>query len=119
MSHSAGRQEVIYNKNRPLERVFRNATGRTLDFLLLNYKFDYSAAELSKLTEIPLRTLHRVLPNLVQQGLVKETGKVGNTTMYIIKIDSPFVQALQQYINAAIDLNFQMAQHNLPQHNST
>lgn len=117
MSYVPRAQEVIYNKNRPLERVFRNATARVLDFLLLNYKFDYSAAELSKLTEIPLRTLHRVLPNLVKQGLVQDRRKVGNTTMYIIRIDSALVQALQQYLNAAIDLNFQMAQHDIAQHN--
>lgn len=104
---SSSRQEVIYNKNKPLEKIFRNATARVLDFLLLNYKFDYSAAELSRLIQIPLRTLQRVLPNLVEQGLVKDTGKVGNTTMYIINSESKLVQALQQYLSTAIDLNFE------------
>jgi predicted transcriptional regulator len=103
----SSRQEVVYNKNKPLEKVFRNATSRVLDFLLLNYKFDYSASELSKLTQIPLRTLQRVLPNLVSHGLVKDTGKVGNTTMYIINTESKLVQALQQYLSTSIDLNFQ------------
>lgn len=115
---TTSRQEVIYNKNKPLERVFRNATSRVLDFLLLNNKFDYSATEISKLTEIPLRTLHRVLQNLVQQGLITDTGKVGNTTMYMLKTDSVLVQTLQQYLNVAIDLNFQPNHHNLTQHNN-
>lgn len=110
-------QEVSYNKNRPLERVFRNSTSRVLDFLLLNPDFDYSVAELSKITEIPLRTLQRVLPNLVEHGLIKERRKVGNTTMYILKTDSKLVQALQQYLNTAIDMNFEVGKYNTPQHN--
>lgn len=105
--------EIIYDKNGAFERVFKNATARVLDFLLLNPDFDYSIAEINKTTQIPIRTLQRVLPHLLEQGFVKERRKVGNTVMYILKTDSPLVQAFQQYINAGIDLNFQMAQRNI------
>jgi Fic family protein len=81
---SQSRQEVVYNRNRPLESIFKNSTARVLDFLILNQNFDYSAAEISTITGIPLRTVQRVMPHLVQKELVKETGKIGNTRMYII-----------------------------------
>ncbi len=105
--------EVIYDKNGAFERVFKNATARVLDFLLLNPDFDYSIPELNKSTQIPIRTLQRVLPHLAEQGFVKERRKVGNTIMYILKVDSPLVQAFQQYVSVAIDMNFQMAQRNI------
>lgn len=105
--------EVSYDKNRPFERVFKNATSRVLDFLLLNPDFDYSIPELNKSTQIPIRTLQRVLPHLVEQDLIKERRKIGNTTMYVLKVSSPLVQALQQYVNSAIDLNFQIAKNKM------
>ena len=77
------RQEVNYDNNRPLESIFRNSISRILDFLILNQQFDYSASEMSKITKVPPRTIQRVLPHLVEKDLVKETGKVGNTKMYI------------------------------------
>ena len=84
MAESLIRRDVIYDKNRPLENIFQNATSRILDFLILNHNFDYSATEISKITRIPLRTVQRVLPLLVEKELVKESGKIGNTRMYII-----------------------------------
>jgi DNA-binding IclR family transcriptional regulator len=92
------RYEVNYDRNRPLESIFRNATARILDTLILNQRFDYSAAEISRITEIPLRTVHRVMPHLVEKGLIKETGRVGKTKMYILNSDSALALALRQTV---------------------
>jgi DNA-binding IclR family transcriptional regulator len=97
------RYEVNYDRNRPLESVFRNATARILDTLILNQRFDYSAAEISRITEIPLRTVHRVMPHLVEKGLIKETGRVGKTKMYILNSDSAFAVALKQCVSTEIN----------------
>jgi DNA-binding transcriptional regulator GbsR (MarR family) len=102
---SLSRQEVVYNRNRPLESIFQNGPARVLDFLILNQNFDYSAAEISRITGIPLRTVQRVLPHLVQKGLVKETGKIGNTRMYIINSKSELSELLRQYVLTRINID--------------
>lgn len=102
---SLPRQEVVYNRNRPLESIFQNGPARVLDFLILNQNFDYSAAEISRITGIPLRTVQRVLPHLVQKELVKETGKIGNTRMYIINSKSELSELLSQYVLARINID--------------
>src|SRR5919107_5044903 len=105
MSEKYARQEVSCNINRPLESVFRNSTSRMLDFLILNPKFDYSASEISRITKIPPRTIQRVLPHLVAKELVKETGKIGNTKMYILNTQSELAETLRRYVQTAINLN--------------
>jgi hypothetical protein len=102
---SSARQEVVYNRNRPLESIFQNSPARVLDFLILNQNFDYSAAEISRITGIPLRTVQRVLPHLVQKELVKETGKIGNTRMYIINSNSELSELLRQYVITRINID--------------
>ena len=102
---SSARQEVVYNRNRPLESIFQNSPARVLDFLILNQHFDYSAAEISRITGIPLRTVQRVLPHLVQKELVKETGKIGNTRMYIINSKSELSELLRQYVMTRINID--------------
>jgi Fic family protein len=104
MSEIPARQEVIYHKSNPLESIFRNATSRVLDFLILNPKFDYSASEISNLTQIPIRTLQRVLPNLVEKRLLTETGKVGNTRMYMLNPQSELAQLLKEYVSKAMNV---------------
>ena len=109
MSAKYAREEVSYNSNRPLESLFRNSTSRILDFLILNSKFDYSASEMSKITKVPPRTIQRVLPHLVAKELVKETGKIGNTKMYILNTQSELAETLRRYVQTAINLNINNA----------
>lgn len=112
------RQEISYNKNRPLESIFQNTAARILDFLILNQKFDYSAPEMSKITQIPLRTIQRVLPHLVEKELIKETGKIGNTRMYMLNIKSELTELLRQYVVATINTNIDNARKQQQQHTS-
>jgi len=105
----ASREEVVYDSNTPLESVFHNATSRVLDFLILNQKFDYHLSGINKATSIPTRSLQRVLPNLVEKGLVMETGRVGNTRMYMLNPDSELAAILRQFVLTGIDHNLQNA----------
>src|SRR5919199_2179328 len=109
MAQISSRREVLYNKRRPLEAIFQNTTARILDFLVLNQKFDYSAPEISKTTQIPLRTLQRVLPRLVKKEIVKETGRIGNTRMYILNTESELAKLLRQFILATINMEIDNA----------
>lgn len=109
MAQISSRRQVLYNRKRPLEAIFQNTTARILDFLVLNQKFDYSAPEISKTTQIPLRTLQRVLPNLVKKEIVKETGRIGNTRMYMLNTDSELAKLLRQFILATINIQIDNA----------
>jgi DNA-binding transcriptional regulator YhcF (GntR family) len=118
MEEISTRQEISYNKNRPLESIFQNTSARILDFLILNRKFDYSAPEMSKITQIPLRTIQRVLPHLVEKELIKETGKIGNTKMYMLNTNSELTELLRQYVIATINMNIDNARKQRQQHMS-
>ena len=109
MAQITSRREVLYNKKRPLEAIFQNTTARILDFLVLNEKFDYSAPEISKTTHIPLRTLQRVLPHLVKKEIVTETGRIGNTRMYMLNTESELAKLLRQFILATINIEIDNA----------
>ncbi|MFL6369544.1 MAG: hypothetical protein ACJ72F_01790 [Nitrososphaeraceae archaeon] len=109
MSEVSLRREVLYNRKRPLEAIFQNTTARILDFLVLNQKFDYSAPEISKITQIPLRTLQRVLPHLVRKEMVKETGRIGNTRMYMLNTESELAKLLRQFMLATINTEIDAA----------
>ena len=109
MAQISSRREVLYNKKRPLEAIFQNTTARILDFLVLNEKFDYSAPEISRTTHIPLRTLQRVLPHLVKKEIVKETGRIGNTRMYMLNTESELAKLLRQFILATINIEIDNA----------
>jgi DNA-binding transcriptional regulator YhcF (GntR family) len=126
MEEVSTRQEISYNKNRPLESIFQNTSARILDFLILNRKFDYSVPEMSKITQIPLRTIQRVLPHLVEKEIIKETGKIGNTKMYMLNTNSELTELLRQYVITTINMNIDDArkqQHtpnnNLVEHNES
>jgi DNA-binding transcriptional regulator YhcF (GntR family) len=118
MEEISTRQEISYNKNRPLESIFQNTSARILDFLILNRKFDYSAPEMSKITQIPLRTIQRVLPHLVEKELIKETGKIGNTKMYMLNTNSELTELLRQYVITTINMNIDNARKQHQQHTS-
>lgn len=119
MEEVSTRQEISYNKNRPLESIFQNTAARILDFLILNQKFDYSAPEMSKITQIPLRTIQRVLPHLVEKDLIKETGKIGNTRMYMLNTKSELTELLRQYVVATINTNIDNARKQQQQHHTS
>lgn len=109
MAEVALRKEVLYNRKRPLEAIFQNTSARILDFLVLNQKFDYSAPEISKITRVPLRTLQRVLPGLVSKQIVKETGKIGKTRMYILNTESELAKLLRQFTLATMNVEIDNA----------
>lgn len=88
--------------------MFRDLFGdtprvRLLDFLADNLEFDYSISFISEHAKVPRQTLYRLLDILLREGLVKETRKVGRSTMYQINMDSPLVVRMLQLDFAAIN----------------
>ncbi|MGB6462759.1 MAG: hypothetical protein WBF38_00850 [Nitrosotalea sp.] len=91
----------------PLERVFGNPVAKVLDFLIINQDFDYSESDISRLAGVPSRTLQRVMPCILTEGLVKHTRKSSKANMYKANFESKRVLAFQQYLKATIEENLQ------------
>jgi DNA-binding IscR family transcriptional regulator len=105
--------ELTLIKNRPLERIFRNNIARVIDFLIINQQFNFTTAEISKSSQIPLRTVQRIIPQLVQNKIVIENKYQGKIKNYELNRNSKLVEILRLYsietvntfIEEAIDEN--------------
>jgi DNA-binding transcriptional regulator YhcF (GntR family) len=64
---------------------------------------------MSKITKVPPRTIQRILPHLVAKNLVNETGRVGNTKMYILNTQSKLAEVLRRYVQTTINVNIDSA----------
>ncbi len=98
----------------PLARVFNSTNAKVLDFLLTNQRFDYSESDITKLANIPPRTLQRSLPLLLEEGLVRRTRKSGKAFMYEANLDSKRLQALHEYIKESRIENLERAKSSKP-----
>jgi hypothetical protein len=99
--------ELTLIKNRPLERIFRNNIARVIDFLIINQQFNFTTTEISKSSEIPLRTVQRIIPQLVQNKIVVENKSKGKIKNYELNRNSKLVEILKLYsietVNAFIE----------------
>ena len=81
------------------ESLFLQVVGRTpqlrvIDFLIENRLFDYSKSDISGATGVSRMTLDKVWGELVSNGIVTETRKIGRATLYKLNTDSPLVLGL-------------------------
>jgi hypothetical protein len=88
---------------RPLEDIFGNAVAKVLDFLIINEPFDYSLDEISQFSHIPIGTLQKMIPGLVDKGLLEEIGKKREGRNYRFSERSDLARTLSQYVLAKIN----------------
>lgn len=84
----------------PLSKIFNSPSSKILDFLLTNPEFDYSESDIARLTNLSPRTVQRTLPYLLEENLVKRTGKSGKAFMYKGNLESSRINALLDYIKS-------------------
>ncbi len=89
--------EIIHLKNRPLERIFQNNIARILDFFIINQNFSFSTIEISEISDIPLRTVQRIIPQLVEKEIIKETKLNKKNKTYKLNKYSELVEVLNKY----------------------
>jgi len=82
-----------------MESIFLKVVGnspklRVLDFLLTFQTFDYSLTDIAKNSEISYTSLMAFWPDLVKQGIVIETRKVGKARMFKLNEKSSIVKQL-------------------------
>ncbi|HLL61107.1 MAG TPA: hypothetical protein VK338_05290 [Candidatus Nitrosocosmicus sp.] len=88
--------EVYKIKNRPLERIFQNNIARIIDFFIINQNFNFSSSEISEISEVPLRTVQRIIPQLVEKEIIKEIKK-NKKRVYELNKHSELVEILNEY----------------------
>ncbi len=89
--------ETFDLKNRPLERIFQNSIARIIDFFIINQNFNFSTAEISELSDVPLRTIQRIIPQLVEKEIIKEVKRSKKNKAYGLNKDSELAEILNEY----------------------
>ena len=89
--------ETFDLKNRPLERIFQNNIARIIDFFIINQNFNFSTVEISELSDVPLRTIQRIIPQLVEKEIIKEVKKSKKNKAYELNKDSELAEILNKY----------------------
>ena len=68
--------------------LFPNANGKIVSFFTSNPDKDYSYNEVKKATKLSLRQMYRVIPYLIDNGILEQTRIVGKKTcMFKLKSD--------------------------------
>ena len=67
---------------------------RVLDFLIENSIFDYTKTDIAENSGISRATLYKIWPTVEKYKLVKESRRIGNTTLYKLNKKNPVVQKL-------------------------
>lgn len=115
-------KEIEFTKNRPLERIFRNNIARIIDFLIINQQFQFTSREISDLTEMPLRSVQRILPQLIQTKIVKANRRKGRILSYELNKNFRLVEILRLYsietVNIFIDEAIEKSNNEILQVNS-
>jgi DNA-binding transcriptional ArsR family regulator len=79
---------------------------RVVDFLIENSIFDYTKTDIAENSGISRASLYNVWPVLEEFGIVSESRKIGNTTLYKLNKANPLVQKL---IGLDLELSEQFA----------
>src|ERR1044071_3168992 len=89
--------EPEHIRNRPLERIFRNNIARIIDFLIINQQFQFTSREISDLSETPLRSVQRIMPQLVQTKIVKTNRSNSGILSYELNKNFRLAEILSLY----------------------
>ena len=104
-NNTSSKSLTSFNKNTPLERIFKNENARILDFFIINQKFDYTANEVSKSTKIGLKHVYQILKLYKENELIVNTGKIGSDEKYILNLQSPLVHLLINLFNTTLNID--------------
>lgn len=80
-----------------LEDLFgNNALVKVLDFLLENRFWDYTKKDIAEHSKISRTELYRLWNTFMKLQLVKESRKIGATTLYQTNMNSPVMRKLSK-----------------------
>ena len=89
----------------PFEGIFGSTPElKTLQFLIAHSHFDYTKKELAEHAGISRQTVYKVLELFLKWGVVKETRKIGNVTLYTLNKKNRLVESFKRFDNEIIDI---------------
>lgn len=87
-----------------LEDLFGNsALVKTLDFFLENRFWDYTKKDIARESGISRTQLYKFWNVLEEYVIVKETRKIGGTTLYKVNMDSGIMKLLESVSREVAD----------------
>ncbi len=89
------------------DTLFRHALGdsptiRVLELLIEGRELDHSLTDITEIAGVGWTTLHRLWPNLVGAGLVKQTRTIGRAKLYRLNLDSKTARQLVKLFETLI-----------------
>ena len=78
---------------------------KVLDFLRVHTEWDYSLKDIGEATGVSFRTLQRIMPELVDDGIAKKTRTEGRAQMYQFNKESVIAVKLDE-LATTVDLEF-------------
>ena len=97
MSDSVASNSELYELEESiLLKTFGNTPElRIVDFLLDNPRFDFSRKEIREAISSTKRTLSDKIPKLENLGIIKESRKIGKSTLYKINLENETVKCIR------------------------
>lgn len=71
-----------------------NPRNRLLDFLGDHPASDYTITEMADKSGVPRQTVHRLIPDLLRTGFLRETRQVGQSRLFELKTEHPVVRSV-------------------------
>lgn len=83
----------------PLERSFRSAAARIVDFLIIHKNSDFSESEIAQMTDLSAKTVNRTMPQLISNNITQIKRTVsGRTKMYWLHPKSKAAEHLEAFV---------------------
>jgi len=74
-----------------------SAVARILDFLADHPDYDYSISEIARYSGISRPTIYKLIPFLVEKGLIIKTRKHAGSQMYKLNLENKLVQVILKF----------------------
>ena len=77
-----------------LEKFGDSPRLRVLDFLIGNHFFDFPVTEIARESNVSYNSLKLFFQQMIRDGFIIKTRKVGKSDFYKLNIENPFIKLL-------------------------
>ncbi len=77
-----------------LETIGDSMENRLIDFLIEGKGISYTKKDIADGCDMSRPTVYKILPNLIRQGIIKITRKIGRITLYALNAENEKVKTL-------------------------
>lgn len=91
-------------KNAFLDVLGYSPQARIIDILITGRRLEYSATGIIQGADVGRATFYKIFPQLLKQGLIVQTKKIGNIQLYAINQKNSIVQYLIKLHNKILEV---------------